>query len=235
MRLEMILPMVTVALVLVFLAAPSGLALAGDEVELSYQQLEPLLDVWPAPASSVKLDWRRPALLNAIQEDDDDDDDWGEDDDSEESGPVGKGEVDEEEQGEDEPIEKVLSSTDLRSQYKAMDGAYQRALKASRPFDVLTSVGLAAGGLFTLVGGISRAQADGHVENAVAADTGDVYESAVLEIEAANARFGVFMGTGMAMITGGVVSAVVSRVRSKRVRVLRERREALLREMGEDY
>ena len=240
MRSEMILPMVTAALVAAFLVAAPGSAFAGDGVELSHQQFESFESSFGTrfgPAPNFKLDWRRPVLLNAIQ-DEEDDGDWGDDDDdddpSEDSGPVGKGEVDEEDEGEDEEeeAEKTLSAADLRSQYEAMDEAYQRALKKSRPFEVLTSVGLATGGMFTLLGGISRAQADGHSENAAAANTGDVYESAVLEIEAANARFGVFMGTGMAMFTGGVVSAIYSRVRSKRTAVLRERREQIRREMG---
>jgi len=241
MRFEMILPMVTAALVAAFLVAAPGSAFAGDGVELSHQQFESFESSFGTRVGSApnfKLDWRRPLSLNALQ-DEEDDGDWGDDDDpSEDSGPVGNSEGDEEDEygdedeDEDEEAEKTLSAADLTSQYEAMDDAYQRALKKSRPFEVLTSVGLAAGGMFTLLGGISRAQADGHSENAAAADTGVVYESAVLEIGAANARFGVFMGTGMAMFTGGVVSAVFARARSKRTLVLRERREQIRREMG---
>jgi hypothetical protein len=98
--------------------------------------------------------------------------------------------------------------------------------KQSRPAG-LAVAGLFSGGALYAVGVMFRRQAQAAKNAAALAQTGADYEEQVAAVDAANARFVGTMAAGGALITAGVVGAVIAGAQAKKASAAKARYEAL--------
>jgi hypothetical protein len=128
---------------------------------------------------------------------------------------------------------RAARTAELTPQFDAVKLDYQLARKRSAPAKALGAIGLVGGGVLVGVGTAFRVQADLAATAAAGAETWVGYGEQVGLIDKANTSLSAFFGGGTALLTSGVVAAIVSGVQAKKHKATRERYEALRRELDE--
>jgi len=126
-----------------------------------------------------------------------------------------------------------LMATSMTAALEALEadlGLQRRRAPAPK---VLSVLAWSTAGGFAVAGLVSRGVAGSSAVAAGHADTGPQYQQALDQVHSGNNAMGVAFGVAAASVAGGIVSAIVAGVRSKKTRDLRQKREELLRKIEE--
>ncbi len=129
--------------------------------------------------------------------------------------------------------ERAARRAALTPQFAAASQDYALARKKAAPAKALSVIGLAGGGTLAALGVFSKVQGEGYASAAADAFTGDEYQEQVDLIEPTNTRMGVFLGSGSALLASGIVGAVISGLQANKSKAVRDRHDALRRELDE--
>ena len=129
--------------------------------------------------------------------------------------------------------ERAARRAAITPEFTEVSAKYALARKKAAPAKALSVIGLAGGGTLAALGLISKVQGEGYASAAADAFTGDEYQEQVDLIEPTNTRMGVFLGSGSALLASGIVGAVISGLQAKKSKAVRDRHDALRRELDE--
>jgi len=122
---------------------------------------------------------------------------------------------------------------ELEPQLKAASDEHSLARKQAVPAQVLGPVGLVLGGALVVGSGFARSKAIAIDQAASLAETGPEYLEQAGLLEEANSQFGALAGSGTALITSGIVGAIIAGVQAKKRRSLRDRHASMRAELDE--
>ena len=122
---------------------------------------------------------------------------------------------------------------ELMPDYERAKAALGAEKKHGAPGFILLATGFGGGAALAGVGMSKVAEASLAQTAAAEADTGSVYESEVSKLESANAALGASLGTASALMTAGVVGAILTASRAKKRKALEQKYRAM-REARED-
>jgi hypothetical protein len=129
--------------------------------------------------------------------------------------------------------QRAARRAELTPQFEAVRKDYDLVRKRAAPAKALVTITVVGGGSLIAVGSVFRVQSVAFSDAAARADSGPEYDEQVAFAEEANTRFVAFVGGGAALLTSGVVAAIVSGVQAKKNKALRERYKALRRELDD--
>ena len=128
---------------------------------------------------------------------------------------------------------RAVQRAELNSKFEALGVEYGLAKRKGHPVKAVGAIGLGSGGVLVAIGGHSRVQAGGFSQAAAETHSELEYEEQVGLTREANARFVGFFGSGAALVTAGVIGVIVSAAQDKKNKELRNRYEALRRELDD--